>query len=163
MLNHHETEKTREVMSVKILIVDNHKLFREAVRSLLSNESDMDIVGEAEDGRIALQLARELQPNVVIIEISLPNLNGIETTRKITSELPNVKVIALVNNKKTEGFAQTDTLSNNDIVFKYERPQLVFPDRMEYMGASVGKNQWCYPSEERCRFREDGKRCCIHS
>lgn len=73
----------------------------------------------------------------------------------------NVKVIALVNNKKTEGFAQTDTLSNNDIVFKYERPQLVFPDRMEYMGASVGKNQWCYPSSTKCRFK--GEECCIHS
>ena len=75
----------------------------------------------------------------------------------------NVKVIALLNNKKTEGFAQTDTLSHNNIMFKYEQPQLLFLNRMEYMEAFVGKNQWCYPSEERCRFREDGKRCCIHS
>ncbi len=82
-------------MEVKILIADNHKIFREAVGSLLSNEPDMEVVGEAEDGRTAVQLARELQPNVITMEISMPNLNGIDATRQITREMPNVKVIAM--------------------------------------------------------------------
>ncbi len=82
-------------MGVKILIADNHKIFREAVGYLLSNEPDMEVVGEADDGRTAVQLAQELQPNVITMEISMPNLNGIDATSQITREMPYVKVIAL--------------------------------------------------------------------
>lgn len=90
------SEKDKEmIMDIRILVADNHRVVREAICSLLRNESGMDVVGEADDGRIAIQLARELHPDVVIIETSLPNLNGIEATRQIAHELPNVKVIAL--------------------------------------------------------------------
>ena len=82
-------------MGIRILVIDNHRVVREAICSLLRNEYDMDIVGEAEDGRTAVQLARELRPDVIIMETSMPNLNGIEATRQIVHELPDVKVIAL--------------------------------------------------------------------
>jgi len=82
-------------MGINILIADNHKIFREAVGSLLSDEPDMEVVGVARDGRTAAQLARELQPDVVTMEISMPNLNGIDATRQITRETPKVKTIAL--------------------------------------------------------------------
>lgn len=82
-------------MEIRILIADNHRIVREAICSRLSNEPGLDIVGEAEDGRIAIQLARELSPDVIIMETSMPNLNGIEATRQIINELPEVKVIAL--------------------------------------------------------------------
>lgn len=82
-------------MEVRILIADNHRIVREAICSCLSNEPGLDIVGEAEDGRIAIQLARELNPDVIIMETAMPNLNGIEATRQIVNELPDVKVIAL--------------------------------------------------------------------
>ncbi len=82
-------------MGIKILIADDHKIVRESIGSLLSNELSMEVVGYAEDGRKAVQLARELQPNVVVIDIAMPNLNGIEATRQIIHELPGVKVIAL--------------------------------------------------------------------
>jgi two-component system response regulator NreC len=89
-------EKDREaIMEIRILVADNHRVVREAVCSLLRSEFGMDIVGEAEDGRSAIQLARELKPSVVIIEVSLPNLNGIEATRQIVNELPQTRVIAL--------------------------------------------------------------------
>jgi len=83
------------IMDIKILVADNHMVVREAICSILSNELGMDIVGEAEDGRIAIQLARELHPDVIIMETSMPNLNGIEATRQIVHELPEVRVIAL--------------------------------------------------------------------
>lgn len=82
-------------MGIKILIADNHKIFREAVSSLLSNEPGMEVIGEAEDGRAAVQLALKLQPNVITMEISMPNLNGIDATRLITHEMPKIKAIAL--------------------------------------------------------------------
>jgi two-component system response regulator NreC len=90
------TKKDKDItMEVRILIADNHMVVREAICSILSNEFGMDIVGEAEDGRVAIQLARELHPDVIIMETSMPNLNGIEATRQIVQELPKVKVIAL--------------------------------------------------------------------
>lgn len=82
-------------MGIRIVIADDHKIVREAIGALLSNELGMEVVGEAEDGRTAVQLARELQPNVIVMEVVLPNLNGIEATRQIVRELPAVKVIAL--------------------------------------------------------------------
>ncbi len=82
-------------MGIKILIADNHKIFREAVGSLLSNEPGIEVVGKAEDGRTAVQLARKLHPNVITMEISMPNLNGIDATYQITRKMPKVKVIAL--------------------------------------------------------------------
>lgn len=83
------------IMGIKILIADDHKIVREAIGALLNNELGMEVTGEAEDGRTAVQLARDLQPNVVIMDIEMPNLNGIEATRQIINELPGVKVIAL--------------------------------------------------------------------
>jgi two-component system response regulator NreC len=82
-------------MGIRIVIADDHKIVREAISSLLNNELGMEVVGEAEDGRTAVQLARELQPNVIIMEVVLSNLNGIEATRQIVRERPGVKVIAL--------------------------------------------------------------------
>lgn len=83
------------IMGIKILIADDHKIVREAIGALLNNELGMEVTGEAEDGRVAVQLARDLQPNVVIMDIEMPNLNGIEATRQIIKELSGVKVVAL--------------------------------------------------------------------
>ncbi len=82
-------------MSMRILLAEDHTIVREGLRSLLENQPDMEVVGEAEDGRTALELVRELLPDVVIMDITMPNLNGVEATRHITCEFPEVKVIAL--------------------------------------------------------------------
>jgi DNA-binding NarL/FixJ family response regulator len=82
-------------MSIKILLVDDHAIVRQGLRSLLEKEPDIEVVGEAEDGRKAIELTRELLPDVVVMDITMPNLNGVEAARLITQELPKVKVIAL--------------------------------------------------------------------
>ena len=82
-------------MSIKILIADDHKIFREGLRALIEKQPGMEIIDEAENGRKAVQLVRELLPDVVIMDIAMPNLNGIEATRQIVAKAPNVKVIAL--------------------------------------------------------------------
>lgn len=82
-------------MSVRILLADDHAIVRQGLHSLLENEADMEVVGEAKDGRKALNLVRELAPDIVIMDITMPNLNGVEATREIVSEFPKVKVIAL--------------------------------------------------------------------
>jgi DNA-binding NarL/FixJ family response regulator len=82
-------------MGIKNLIADDHKIVGEAIASLLNNELGMEVVGQVGDGRTAVRLTRELQPKVVVMDIEMPKLNGIEATRQIVHELPSVKVIAL--------------------------------------------------------------------
>lgn len=82
-------------MSVRILLADDHAIVRQGLRSLLEKEPDMEVVGEAEDGRVALNLVRERAPDIVIMDITMPNLNGVDATHEIVSEFPKVKVIAL--------------------------------------------------------------------
>jgi two-component system response regulator NreC len=82
-------------MSIKVLLVDDHAIIREGLRSLLEKQPEMEVIADTDDGRKAIELVRELLPNIVIIDISMPGLNGIEATRQITAEFPQVKVIAL--------------------------------------------------------------------
>ena len=82
-------------MSIRILLADDHKIVRDGLRTLLEQQSDMEVVGEAEDGRTTVQRVREQSPDVVIMDIAMPDLNGIEATRQILSDSPGVKVIAL--------------------------------------------------------------------
>ncbi|MCK4420589.1 response regulator transcription factor [candidate division WOR-3 bacterium] len=82
-------------MSIKILIADEHKIFREGLSTLIEKEMDMEVVGEAGNGREAIKLAQELSPDIILMDITMPELNGIEATRKIISKYPGIKVIAL--------------------------------------------------------------------
>jgi len=82
-------------MSIEIILADDHNIMREALRVLLEKEPDMEVIGEAADGESTLRLAQEKRPDVVIMDISMPGLNGIEATRKITAKVSGVKVIAL--------------------------------------------------------------------
>ena len=82
-------------MKIKIILVDDHKILREGICSLVKGFPDMEVVGEAADGRAALKLVEDLSPDVVIMDISMPELNGIDATRQITAKHPGVKVIAL--------------------------------------------------------------------
>lgn len=81
-------------MSIRVLLSDNYRIVRQGIRSLLKKESDIEVVGEAEDGRSAVQLARKLKPQVVIMDITMSDLNGIDATSQITKQMPSVKVLA---------------------------------------------------------------------
>jgi two-component system NarL family response regulator len=82
-------------MTIRLLLVDDHKVMREGLRVLLEKKPEFEVVGEAGDGRTAIRMTGEVSPDVVIMDIGMRELNGIETTRRIVAQYPDVKVIAL--------------------------------------------------------------------
>jgi DNA-binding NarL/FixJ family response regulator len=80
---------------IRVLLADDHTVVRQGLRALLAAEDDIEIVGEAENGRQALQLVKKLLPDVVVMDIAMPVLNGVEATRQITRYVPSVKVLVL--------------------------------------------------------------------
>lgn len=82
-------------MPIRIIIADDHQIVREGLCSLLKHEEDIEIVAQASDGDTVLRLVKKHSPDIVIMDISMPGLNGIEATRRISAKFPDVKVIAL--------------------------------------------------------------------
>jgi DNA-binding NarL/FixJ family response regulator len=82
-------------MNIRILLADDHQMMRQGLKSLLAEQPDFEVVGEAGDGRTAVRLAQELSAAVVIMDVTMPDLNGVDATRQLKSEAPDVKVVGL--------------------------------------------------------------------
>jgi DNA-binding NarL/FixJ family response regulator len=80
---------------IRVLLADDHKVMREILSLLLGDEPDIEVVGEAADGAAAVEMASEHHPDIVIMDVTMPCLNGIDATRRITSHMPDVHVIGL--------------------------------------------------------------------
>ncbi len=77
------------------MVVDDHQGFREGLIAVINNQTDMEVVGEAENGEKALALTRELLPDVILMDVKMPVMDGPEATRRILAEMPNIKILAL--------------------------------------------------------------------
>ena len=85
----------QSAMRIAVLLADDHRVFRDGLRKLLAAESDIEVVGEAANGRQAVAMTRKLRPAVVVMDIAMPLLNGLEATRLIRIAAPDVKVLIL--------------------------------------------------------------------
>jgi two-component system response regulator NreC len=82
-------------MAIRVLLVDDHQLFRQGLRSMLVADAEIEVVGEAENGRQAVELARQLAPDVVVMDVSMPDLNGVDATLQVKQRSPGIQVLAL--------------------------------------------------------------------
>ncbi len=82
-------------MTTRVLIADDHKIMREGLKNLIQQQQGLEVIAEASDGRMAVELAAKHMPNIILMDISMPGLNGIEATRQIKNHSPSTKVLAL--------------------------------------------------------------------
>jgi len=123
---------------IRILIADDHTLLRNGIRALLEDQADIAIVGEAEDGREAVRLVDQLRPNVVLMDISMPLLNGLEATRQIKREHPETNVLVLTMYDHEEYFREVlEVGASGYIIKRASASELVAAIRAVYNGEAV--------------------------
>ena len=110
-------------MTTRLLLVDDHKVVRSGLRMLLDNEADLTIVGEAGTGQEALQLVEQLQPDLVLMDIGLPDMSGIEVTHQIKQRWPNIAIVALTIHEDEEYFFKMLQAGVNGYVTKRAAPE----------------------------------------
>ena len=84
-----------ETMKTRILVVDDHQMFRDGLKALLNLQKDMEVIGEAENGQDAVAKTRRLHPDVILMDVNMPVMDGIEATRRILAEMPGMTILAL--------------------------------------------------------------------
>jgi two-component system, NarL family, response regulator NreC len=94
------------MMDTKVLLADDHAILREGIRMVLDAQPGITVVGEAEDGRQALEMVEDLQPDVVVMDIAMPNMNGAEATRQIKRRFPHTKVVILTMHENQQYLMQ---------------------------------------------------------
>ncbi len=108
---------------IKVLLAEDHTIVRKGIRSLLDDDKDIEVVDEAEDGREAIEKAEKLQPDVVVMDITMPGLNGLEATRQIKKHFPEIKVLILSMHANEEYIFQTLRAGASGYLIKKAAPR----------------------------------------
>ena len=123
---------------IRILLADDHTILRSGIRALLENEPGLSVIGEAEDGRAAVRMACKLKPDVVLMDIAMPLLNGLEATRQIKIQCPDVKVLVLSMHDNEEYIRQALEAGAMGYILKDAAPgELIGAIRSVYRGEAV--------------------------
>ena len=137
-------------MTIRLLLVDDHAVVRTGLRMLLENEEDIEIVGEAGTGHAALQMVERLQPDMVLMDIGLPDMTGIEVTRQMKQQWPQVAIVALTIHEDEEYFFQMLQAGANGYVPKRAAPE----ELLTALRTAADGGVYLYPSLARLLVRD---------
>lgn len=112
--------------SIRILLVDDQPLFRGAIAALIADQEGMEVVGEAADGARALTLARTLDPDLIVMDVEMPGMNGVEATRLLKEERPSTKVMVLTVSEQDDHLFDAIRYGANGYLLKDLRPEQLF-------------------------------------
>ncbi|MGE5617826.1 MAG: response regulator [Sphingomonadaceae bacterium] len=119
-------ERCNQNVTLRILLVDDHSLFRAGMASLLTSREGFEVVGQAADGAAAVEAARALRPDLVLMDLHMPGTNGIEATRRIRAELPEVKVVVLTVSDRDEDLFEAIKNGAHGYLLKNLEPEELF-------------------------------------
>ncbi len=111
---------------LRILLVDDHILFREGIASLVASRPDMEVIGQAVDGLEAIQKAKELKPDLILMDIRMPNCDGLEATRRIKKEWPEARIVILTVSEEDEDLFEAIKAGAQGYLLKNLRPAALF-------------------------------------
>ncbi len=111
---------------VRILVVDDHSLFRKGLKSLLDGEPGLKVVAEATNGREAIEKTRHHEPDIILMDLSMPEMNGLEATRRIKEEMPNARIVILTVEEKDENLFEAVKSGAQGYLLKKIEPQALF-------------------------------------
>jgi two-component system response regulator NreC len=137
-------------MTIKIICVDDHAVIRSGLHMILDGEEDVRIVGEAETAAEAIELAGKLRPDVILMDIHLPDMNGIEATAKIKEQHPQISVVALTINEDEEYFFKMLEAGASGYVPKRAAPE----ELLTAIRAAAEKEVYIYPSLAKLLVRD---------
>ncbi len=127
---------------IRVVLADDHTLFREGIRLLLAGQNDIEVVGEAPDGRHALELACRLRPHLVLMDISMPDMNGLEATRLIRAQAPDVRILVLSMHGDDEYFFRVLEAGASGYLLKEAAPT----DLLSAVRCVAAGDMFFYPS-----------------
>lgn len=136
---------TRQALRTRVLIAEDHAIVREGIRMILDAEPDFEVVGEAKDGEEAMQLARTLRPDVVVMDISMPHVSGVEATREIKRTLPDTHILILTMHEEESYVFQLLQLGASGYVLK----RAAATDLVDAVRAASRGEAFLYPSVAR--------------
>lgn len=143
---------------IKVLIADDHTLVRQGIRSLLALTADIEIVGEAADGREAVEKVRQLAPDVVLMDLAMPNMGGLEATRRIRREFPATKVLAVTQYDDSEYVIPVIEAGARGFVTKMASPlELASAIQAVYRGDSFLSPSAAAILVEECQLKTDSE------
>jgi two-component system, NarL family, response regulator NreC len=137
-------------MTTRLLLVDDHAVVRSGLRMLLENETGVEIVGEAENAKDALKAAMQLKPDIILMDIGLPDLSGIEATREIKKHLPEVSIVALTIHEDEEYFFKMLEAGASGYVPKRAAPE----ELLTAIRAAAQGQVYLYPSLAKLLVRD---------
>jgi two-component system, NarL family, response regulator NreC len=137
-------------MTTRLLLVDDHAVVRSGLRMLLENERDVEIIGEASSARQAIEVAAQLKPNVILMDIGLPDLSGIDATREIKKLLPEVAIVALTIHEDEEYFFKMLEAGATGYVPKRAAPE----ELLTAIRAAATGQVYLYPSLAKLLVRD---------